>query len=56
MLGPYTLTPTPFRYLDGQKVATKKGEKYVVVQTKEEWDGGSRGKVVSKGKRGKGFY
>eukprot|EP00887_Chlorella_sp_A99_P000513 scaffold17.g513.t1 len=43
------------RYLDGQ-VVTGKGEKYVVVKSGDEWDGGSRGKVYSKGKRGKGFY
>ena len=26
------------------------------VQKSEEWDGGSRGKVYTKGKRGKGFH
>jgi hypothetical protein len=42
------------RYLDGAPVTTK-GEKYVVVSQKEEWDGGSRGRVKTKGKRGVGF-
>lgn len=42
------------RYLEGAAVTTK-GEKYVVVSQKEEWDGGSRGKVKTKGKRGVGF-
>lgn len=42
------------RYRDGQIVASK-GEKYVFEQTREQWDGGSRGKVKTKGKRGKGF-
>ena len=42
------------RYLDGQVVATK-GEKAIVVNQREEWDGGSTGKVITKGKRGKGF-
>ena len=42
------------RYLDGQVVANK-GEKFVVVEQKEEWDGGSRGRVKTKGKRGPGF-
>ena len=32
-----------------------KGEKFIVQSTGEEWDGGSKGKVVTKGKRGKGF-
>lgn len=44
------------RYHEGQ-VVTQRGEKYIVVKDdKEEWDGGSRGKVISKGKRGKGTY
>ena len=42
------------RFLDGQVVGNK-GEKYVVVNEKEEWDGGSRGRVKTKGKRGPGF-
>ncbi len=32
-----------------------RGEKYVVVEKREEWDGGSIGRVKTKGKRGKGF-
>ncbi|QDZ20882.1 hypothetical protein HOP50_04g34090 [Chloropicon primus] len=43
------------RYHEGQ-VVTSRGEKYITVKDeKEEWDGGSRGKVITKGKRGKGF-
>jgi len=42
------------RYLDGQVVANK-GEKYVVVDATEDWDGGSRGRVKTKGKRGPGY-
>ncbi|PSC73823.1 hypothetical protein C2E20_3197 [Micractinium conductrix] len=41
------------RYRDGM-VATRAGQKYVVGKD-EDWDGGSRGKVYTKGKRGKGF-
>ncbi|KAL4438656.1 hypothetical protein ABPG77_006260 [Micractinium sp. CCAP 211/92] len=41
------------RYRDGM-VATRAGQKYVL-EAKDEWDGGSRGKVYTKGKRGKGF-
>ncbi|KAL4854494.1 hypothetical protein ACK3TF_004841 [Chlorella vulgaris] len=43
------------RYREGA-VVTSRGEKYIIEKQGEEWDGGSRGKVVSKGKRGKGFY
>ena len=42
------------RYLDGQAVSTKGNEKFIVVDQKEEWDGGSRGRVKTKGKRGPG--
>jgi len=42
------------RYLDGVPVSSK-GEKYIVIKDKEEWDGGSKGKVYTKGKRGKGY-
>ncbi|GIL47501.1 hypothetical protein Vafri_4313 [Volvox africanus] len=42
------------RYLDG-RVVTTKGEKFIIEKTAEDWDGGSRGKVYTKGKRGKGF-
>lgn len=42
------------RYREGQ-VVTAKGEKYVVEKSGQEWDGGSKGKVVTKGKRGKGI-
>ena len=43
------------KYLDGAVVNTKGNEKFVVVNDKEEWDGGSRGRVKTKGKRGPGF-
>ena len=47
---------TEIRYRDGVAVKVRKGEKYSVVDSgKPEWDGGSRGKVITKGKRGKGF-
>jgi hypothetical protein len=36
-------------------VVSCRGEKYIVEKVGEEWDGGSRGKVYTKGKRGKGF-
>ena len=42
------------RYLDGKVVATN-GAKYIEVSTKEDWDGGSRGRVKTKGKRGPGW-
>eukprot|EP00903_Cladosiphon_okamuranus_P007987 g7708.t1 len=42
------------RYRDG-KVVTTTGAKVIVEDVKPEWDGGSRGKVKTKGKRGKGF-
>ncbi|KAF0687908.1 Aste57867_20400 [Aphanomyces stellatus] len=49
--------PTPkeglVRYYDG-KVVTTKGVKFVE-EKKEEYDGGSRGRVKTKGKRGKGW-
>lgn len=41
------------RFHDSQVVTTR-GEKVVVEKLSEDWDGGSRGKVKSKGKRGKG--
>ena len=42
------------RFRDGAIVSTR-GEKYIIEKTKEEWDGGSRGRVKSKGKRGVGW-
>lgn len=42
------------RYREGEAVRVAKGEKYVV-ERPAEWDGGSRGRVKTKGKRGKGF-
>ena len=42
------------RYRDGFPVASK-GEKHIEEARKEEWNGGSSGKIFTKGKRGKGF-
>ena len=42
------------RYRDGQVSSVKGGSKFIV-EEKEEWDGGSKGKVNNKGKRGPGF-
>ena len=42
------------RFRDGV-VASTKGDKFIVENTKEEWNGGSTGKVYTKGKRGKGY-
>ena len=42
------------RFRDGQAVAFK-GEKYVIEDLTPTWDGGSRGRVKTKGKRGPGF-
>ncbi|KAG1670759.1 hypothetical protein FOA52_013986 [Chlamydomonas sp. UWO 241] len=44
-----------YRYVGGVAVSVKKGQKYIVEKVGEEWDGGSKGKVNTKGKRGKGF-
>ena len=41
------------RYLES-KVVTTKGQKFVE-EKKPTYDGGSRGRVKTKGKRGKGF-
>ena len=41
------------RYREGMVVSSS-GEKYII-QKPAEFDGGSRGKVYTKGKRGKGF-
>ena len=44
------------RWVDGMQMRVRKGTKKITVdQNKEEWDGGSRGKVTTKGKRGVGF-
>lgn len=42
------------RWRDGVVVSTR-GEKIIYESIREEWDGGSRGKVKLKGKRGKGW-
>uniref|UniRef100_A0A7S2SIJ0 Uncharacterized protein n=1 Tax=Rhizochromulina marina TaxID=1034831 RepID=A0A7S2SIJ0_9STRA len=47
---------THYRYLNGQRVAFKNGkDKYVLENVTPEWDGGSRGRVKTKGKRGPGW-
>jgi len=43
-----------YRYFDGQ-VVSRTGQKYVSVETKPEWNGGSKGRVITKGKRGPGW-
>ncbi|KAF6258960.1 hypothetical protein COO60DRAFT_1638700 [Scenedesmus sp. NREL 46B-D3] len=42
------------RYRDGQVVSCK-GDKYIIEKVGDEWDGGSKGKVYTKGKRGVGY-
>lgn len=42
------------RYRDGQVSSTKGGK--FIIEEKPEWDGGSKGKVNNKGKRGTGFH
>jgi len=42
------------RFRDGVVVASK-GEKYLIEKITPDWDGGSRGKIKTKGKRGPGF-
>ncbi|KAK9808831.1 hypothetical protein WJX72_004560 [[Myrmecia] bisecta] len=42
------------RYRDG-KLVTTRGDKFVIEDLSTSWDGGSKGKVVTKGKRGKGY-
>lgn len=45
---------TRVRWRDGV-VVSMRGEKVIYEKVKEEWDGGSRGRVKLKGKRGKGW-
>ena len=45
---------TEVRYANNVAQHVKVGQKYVVENTQEAWDGGSRGKVNTKGKRGAG--
>lgn len=48
--------PCKIRYRDNS-IATTKGEKVIIIKREiDSYDGGSRGIVKSKGKRGKGFY
>ncbi|KAJ1628333.1 hypothetical protein T492DRAFT_1018820 [Pavlovales sp. CCMP2436] len=42
------------RFRDGEVANVTKGQKFVVEDKQPEWDGGSRGTVKTKGKRGKG--
>ena len=49
---PRKAAPVP-RFRDGALVATN-GAKYVVEDLTKAWDGGSSGKVYTKGKRGPG--
>ena len=49
-----TLKAQVTRYRDGEARTMKAGEKFIVEQP-EEWDGGSKGRVKTKGKRGPGW-
>lgn len=42
------------RFLDSKVVSTK-GGKFIEIKDKDDWDGGSRGRVKTKGKRGPGY-
>lgn len=55
VLRPLEESNSKVRFHDGKVVSTK-GEKYVVEKLTEDWDGGSRGRIKSKRKGGKGFY
>ena len=46
---------TVTRFRDGQAVKVRANEKFTTFDTTPEYDGGSRGKVMTKGKRGKGY-
>lgn len=48
----FSVKPAKTRY-HGSEVVTQTGAKYVVEKLSPDWDGGSRGKVKPKGKRGK---
>mmetsp|Transcript_22022 Transcript_22022/g.35378 ORF Transcript_22022/g.35378 Transcript_22022/m.35378 type:complete len:236 (+) Transcript_22022:137-844(+) len=47
-------TGSGIRYLDGQ-IVSRKGGRYMIIDDTKEWDGGSRGRVKTKGKRGTGW-
>lgn len=47
-------SPGGIRYYDNV-IVSRKGGRYLKEASKEEWDGGSTGRVKSKGKRGKGY-
>lgn len=47
--------PMEVRFRDNQIAQVAKGQKFIIEQKVAEWDGGSRGTVKTKGKRGKGF-
>ncbi|KAH9252967.1 hypothetical protein BASA81_009123 [Batrachochytrium salamandrivorans] len=49
-----TSAESKLRFLDNKVVSTK-GEKYIEIKDKEDWDGGSRGRIKTKGKRGPGY-
>lgn len=51
---PQQSNKTQIRY-NNNEIVSRKGEKYVVEKLQEDWDGGSTGKVYTKGKRGKGY-
>lgn len=43
------------RFRDNEVANVGRGQKFILESTTPEWDGGSRGQVKTKGKRGKGF-
>lgn len=43
------------RFRDNEVAKVGRGQKFILESTTPEWDGGSRGQVKTKGKRGKGF-
>lgn len=51
---PTVTSESKIRYRDGKVVATN-GAKYIEVDVKEPWDGGSKGRIKTKGKRGPGW-
>ena len=51
---PYYQEQSKLRFRDGKVVATN-GAKFIIESLQEEWDGGSRGRVKTKGKRGTGW-
>jgi len=47
--------PQTMRYVDGEAVYVREGERYITTAEKPEWNGGSTGRVFTKRKGGKGW-